>query len=141
LKTLSLLFLLPLAVLVFGAAPAYASGHQVAFIFHVNGQGVGGGGAAYADGSAAGNIAFSAFNGALVFQFHPETWTSVPESIVPGMPGLSVCGEFRAIRGEVPPTLMPCSPPFPIGTTSAPLDLDGDGTPDITIHVTITPIN
>jgi hypothetical protein len=141
LKTLSVLFLLPLAVLAFGAAPAHATGSHVAYIFHASGQGIGGGGALYADGTAAGNVAISAFHGALVLQFHPKTWNLVPESIVPGQPGISVCGENQAIRGEVPPVLMPCSPPFPIGSISVPLDLNGDGTPDITVQATITPIN
>ncbi len=141
LKTLSILFLLPLAVLAFGSAPAHASGHQVAFIVHVNGQGVGGVFALFSDGTAAGNVALSAFNGALILQFHPETWTSVPESIVPGQPGVSVCGEIQAIRGEPPSSIMPCSPPFPMGATPVPLDLNGDGTPDITVLVTVQAVS
>src|SRR6266568_1502517 len=141
LKTVSILFLLPLALLAFGVAPAHAAGSRVAFIVRVNGQGIGGGFALFSDGTAAGNFALSAFNGALILQFHPETWTSAPESIVPGQPGVSICGEIQAIRGEPPASITPCSPPIPIGATPLPLDLNGDGTPDITIHVTITPIN
>src|SRR3989442_4385614 len=94
LKTVSILFLLPLAVLAFAAAPAHASGHQVAFIVHVNGQGVGGGFALFSDGTAAGNVALSAFNGALILQFHPPTCNS---SIV--------FGEIHAIRGGEPSSI------------------------------------
>ena len=130
LKTVSILFLLPLAFLAFGVAPAHAAGSRVAFIVHVNGQGIGGGFALFSDGTAAGNVALSAFNGALILQFHPETWT-------PSM----VCGEIQAIRGVAPPSITPCDPLFPIGTTPVPLDLNGDGTPDITILITVQAVS
>src|SRR2546425_13363698 len=130
LTTVSSLFLLPLAFLAVGVAPAHAAGSRVAFIVHVNGQGIGGGFALFSDGTAAGNVALSAFNGALILQFHPETWTSS-----------MVCGEIQAIRGVAPSSIAPCDPLFPVGTTPVPLDLNGDGTPDITLLIRVQAVS
>jgi hypothetical protein len=59
------------------------------------GQGVWGGGPLYADGSAAGNLAFSGFNGGLVFHLHPTHWYEVEPGEV-----VDICFELHEIKGE-----------------------------------------
>ena len=94
-KMLALLGALLLAASMSQAA--YAGGSsRVAYTFTYTdlGQGVWGGGSLFADGSAGGNVAFSADNGQTVYQLHPTGW-SEPK---PGW--VDVCLAVREMKGS-----------------------------------------
>ena len=94
-KTLALLGALLLAASMSQAA--YAGGSsRVAYTFTYTdlGQGVWGGGSLFADGSAGGNVAFSADNGQTVYQLHPTSWSEP----VPGY--VDVCLAVREMKGS-----------------------------------------
>jgi len=90
---------------------AYAgSNPKVAYTFTYTdlGQGVWGGGSLFADGSASGNVAFSANNGQTVYQLHPTSWSEP----VPGQIGL--CVTVREMKGSsgFPPSFCTDQPPL-----------------------------
>ncbi len=79
------------------APVAYAGGHSTVvytFTYTDEGQGVWGGGSLFADGSAGGNVPFSADNGQTVYQLQPTSWSEP----VPGL--LDVCLTVREMKGS-----------------------------------------
>jgi len=117
---------------------AFAGGNSnVAYTWTVAdlGQGIWGGGPLFADGSAGGNVAFSAGNGQIIYHVHPTGWSY----IVPGVL-LDLCFEVREIKGSsgLPPAL--CLSDFgealPITGTPLLMDIDGDGNPDFVLRAT-----
>lgn len=76
---------------------AYASGNaKVAYTFTYTdlGQGVWGGGSLFTDGSASGNIPFSADNGQTIFQLQPTSWSE------PILGAIDVCLTVREMKGS-----------------------------------------
>jgi len=75
--------------------PAFGSGQQVVYTFTIAdlGQGAWGGGSLRADGSATGNVPFSAENGQSIAHFQPVSWTQVDSDSV------DICFVVRQIRG------------------------------------------
>lgn len=125
-KGLLVLLVLVLAILPTTAAFASA-GSAVKYTWAIAdlGQGAWGGGPLFADGSAAGNVAFSAVNGQVVFQIHPVSWTST----IPGL--VNICLQTQAIKGT------PFFPPvgcIDLPVTGGPVNLGG-------FIIRVTPVN
>ena len=124
-----LMFSLALLVLIpFGSATAHANGMRVAGVMHGMdlGQGEGGGGPLYEDGTAAGNFAISVLNGGLIFTVGLETWFySDADHII-------ACGPLTVVRND-PGFALPsytCTTPVPISGFAVYSDFDGDGRND-----------
>ena len=107
---------------------AQADGNHVLATVHGTdlGQGEGGGGPLFEDGTASGTFTISVSNGALIFSVRLESWFfEDPDHIV-------VCGRVSVIRNDLgvplPPTA--CSTPIPISGQPVDSDLDGDGKVD-----------
>lgn len=95
-KTFMLVALVALLALsIVPAASAAGNGNVVGtFTLADLGQGLWGGGALFADGSAGGNIPFSALNGQLVFNIQPVNWFwLVPNQVV------ALCFNVVPIKG------------------------------------------
>ncbi len=129
--------LMLMATTAIASAPAAsASGNVVATFAAADlGQGVWGGAPLFADGSAGGNIAFSAFNGQVILQAQPTSWTWV----VPGQL-VTVCSDITVIKNELgfpfPPSM--CFEDLPVTGTPVLIDENGDGHPDFVVRVTLT---
>ena len=82
-------------------APAFASSPQVVYTYTIAdlGQGAWGGGPLYADGSAGGNLPFSAENGQIIAHLKATSWTQVDSDSV------DICFQVRQIKG--PPFFPP----------------------------------
>ena len=121
-----------LAVGVASASPKVSYTFTVADL----GQGIWGGGSLFADGTAGGNVAFSAGNGAVIYHLHATSWAV----LFPG--ALDVCFEVREIKGSsgLPPSF--CISDFglvlPVTGTPLLIDDDGDGNPDFVMRATPT---
>jgi hypothetical protein len=90
------------------------------------GQGEGGGGPLYDDGTAAGNFAISVANGALIFTVYLESWEFADtEHIV-------ICGPLTVVKNDLGFQLpsYACTTPVPISGFPVNSDLDGDGRVD-----------
>jgi hypothetical protein len=81
-------------VLVQQAASAERKEVEYTFTVASLGQGIWGGGPLYADGSAGGNVAFSAGNGEIIFQIRPVSWAELS-----GGEAVDICFEAREIKG------------------------------------------
>jgi hypothetical protein len=125
-KLLMVLLVLGIAILPTAAVFA-SSGSAVKYTWAIAdlGQGFWGGGSLFADGSAGGNVPFSAGNGQLVFQIHPTSWSDVAPGLV------DICFQTQAIKG------VPFFPPYAcidLPVTGAPVVFDG-------FMIRVSPVN
>lgn len=103
-----------------GTTGASASGNVIGtFTVADLGQGIWGGGSLFANGTAGGNVAFSALNGQVIFHIDPTSWSwAVPQQVA------EVCFTSRVIRNEagfpVPPSFCADLP-----VTGTPVIVDG----------------
>lgn len=115
-----------LSVSIIGAMvpSAYAAPKQVEYTFTIAdlGQGVWGGGSLFDDGSAGGNVAFSAGNGQAILQFQAVSWEEVNDG-----EAVDICFETRYIKdGEFfPPEFCTSDIGEPLPVTGEPLIADG----------------
>lgn len=110
------------------AATAHAGGRGVAATIHGIdlGQGEGGGGPLYADGTANGSFAISVYDGALVVTIHLDAWFySDADHIV-------ACGDLTIVKNDLGLNLPPylCTTPVPVSGYPVGTDVDGDGRAD-----------
>lgn len=110
------------------SATVHAGGKRVVAVMHGTdlGQGEGGGGPLYEDGSARGNFAISVVNGRLIFTVALDSWYYYDaEHIV-------ACGTFTVVRNElgIPLPAYGCTTPVPISGFPVYTDYDGDGRAD-----------
>lgn len=102
------------------APGASASGNTVGtFTIADLGQGAWGGGSLFADGTAQGNVAFSALNGQVIFHIDPTAWSwIVPQQVA------EVCFTPHVIRNVVG---FPIPPSFcaDLPVTGTPVIVDG----------------
>jgi hypothetical protein len=117
-------------VLLVLAAPAtvHANDGRVVATLHGTdlGQGEGGGGPLYADGTANGNFGISVANGALIVTVHMDSWFyEDAEHIV-------ACGPLTVIKNDFGLNLPSyiCTTPVPIAGFPVSSDLNGDGKVD-----------
>ncbi|MDA8201262.1 MAG: hypothetical protein M0Z49_00575 [Chloroflexi bacterium] len=137
-KTLALLGALLLAASMSQAA--YAGGSsRVAYTFTYTdlGQGVWGGGSLFADGSAGGNVAFSADNGQTVYQLHPTSWSEP----VPGY--VDVCLAVREMKGSsgFPPSFCLSDLGLLLPVTGTPIVIPDPFEPGESTLIRVTPAN
>ena len=137
-KTLALLGALLLAASMSQAA--YAGGSsRVAYTFTYTdlGQGVWGGGSLFADGSAGGNVAFSADNGQTVYQLHPTSWSEP----VPGY--VDVCLAVREMKGSsgFPPSFCLSDLGLLLPVTGTPIVIPDPFEPGGSTLIRVTPAN
>ena len=137
-KTLALLGALLLAASMSQAA--YAGGSsRVTYTFTYTdlGQGVWGGGSLFADGSAGGNVAFSADNGQTVYQLHPTSWSEP----VPGY--VDVCLAVREMKGSsgFPPSFCLSDLGLLLPVTGTPIVIPDPFEPGESTLIRVTPAN
>lgn len=121
---------------------AYAGGNSkvvYTFTYTDQGQGVWGGGSLFADGSAGGNVAFSADNGQTVYQLHPTNW-SEPD---PGL--IDLCLTVREMKGSsgFPPSFCIGGPPLDLllPVTGTPIVISDPFDPTEQLLIRVTPAN
>ncbi len=119
---------------------AYAGGSsRVAYTFTYTdlGQGVWGGGSLFADGSAGGNVAFSADNGQTVYQLHPTSWSEP----VPGY--VDVCLAVREMKGSsgFPPSFCLSDLGLLLPVTGTPIVIPDPFEPGESTLIRVTPAN
>ncbi len=117
------------------ASPARAGNSKVEFTwtFAALGQGAWGGGPLYADGSANGNLPFSAANGNLIYHLTAFEWSEP----IPGF--IDICFETRDIKGTAPFPPVFCGTDVglsPLPVTGTPIVVDFMGMGDALIRVT-----
>ena len=137
-KMLALLGALLLAASMSQAA--YAGGSsRVAYTFTYTdlGQGVWGGGSLFADGSAGGNVPFSADNGQTVYQLHPTSWSEP----VPGY--VDVCLAVREMKGSsgFPPSFCLSDLGLLLPVTGTPIVIPDPFEPGESTLIRVTPAN
>ena len=95
--TFAALLIATATTVLFQTQDASAERKEVEYTFTIAdlGQGIWGGGPLYSDGSASGNVAFSAGNGEIVFQIQPVSWEEVN-----GGEAVDICFETREIKGD-----------------------------------------
>ena len=76
---------------------AFAERKEVEYTFTIAslGQGIWGGGPLYSDGSAGGNVAFSAGNGETIFQIRAVSWEEIGDG-----EAVDICFETKEIKGD-----------------------------------------
>ena len=119
---------------------AYAGGSsRVAYTFTYTdlGQGVWGGGSLFADGSAGGNVPFSADNGQTVYQLHPTSWSEP----VPGY--VDVCLAVREMKGSsgFPPSFCLSDLGLLLPVTGTPIVIPDPFEPGESTLIRVTPAN
>jgi hypothetical protein len=137
------MFVLILALLLVASTATVASAgdnSKVEYTWTLSdlGQGVWGGGPLYADGSAAGNLAFSGFNGGLVFHLHPTSW----HEVVPGKV-VDICFTLHEIKGETgfPPAYCLSDVGVLLPVTGTPIIIPNPDVPDLQLLMRVTPTN
>ncbi len=110
------------------SAPAHAQGKRVVGTLHGIdlGQGEGGGGPLYEDGTANGHFAISVLNGALIFTVATDSWYYADADHI------VACGSLTVIKNDIGATLpsYACTTPIPISGFPVDSDLDDDGKVD-----------
>ena len=133
-------------VSVFGALLLAASMTQVAyaganskvvytFTYTDLGQGVWGGGSLFADGSAGGNVPFSADNGQTVYQLQPTSWSEP----VPGF--VNICLAVREMKGAsgFPPSFCLSDLGLLLPVTGTPVVIPDPFEPTEQVLIRVTP--
>ena len=122
------------------APVAYAAANsRVAYTFTYTdeGQGVWGGGSLFADGSAGGNVPFSADNGQTVYQLQPTSWSEP----VPGL--VDVCLTVREMKGAsgFPPSFCLSDLGLLLPVTGTPIVMPDPFEPTEQVLIRVTPTN
>jgi hypothetical protein len=137
------MFVLILALMLVGltATVASAGGNSnVEYTWTLSdlGQGVWGGGPLYADGSTAGNLAFSGFNGQLVFQLRPTSW----HEVVPGEV-VDICFALHEIKGSTgfPSAYCLSDVGILLPVTGTPIIIPNPDVPGTRLLIRVTPTN
>ena len=119
---------------------AYATGNPkvvYTFTYTDEGQGVWGGGSLFTDGSAGGNVPFSADNGQTVYQMQPTSWSEP----VPGL--VDVCLAVREMKGSsgFPPSFCLSDLGLLLPVTGTPIVVSDPFEPTEQLLIRVTPAN